>query len=217
LAAGYCLSGAMVNHVCCRHLYGDDRLLTVWPDEGHVTVVALGHHDGSALDVYDALLNALGLEIPDAERDKPSCCGRMTFHRWTLSSRPRSPTPWSAMSVAGGADEHPLIPRNLTLALEDCPEGPLWNRGEVSPKRNDHYTGRMTRNMTATEVKTHILGLLDEVAAGEQIEITKHGRIVARLIPAHGPHSLRGRFTGVAMTFGADEDVFSTGAAWNLP
>jgi prevent-host-death family protein len=75
----------------------------------------------------------------------------------------------------------------------------------------------MTRNMTATEVKTHILGLLDEVAAGEQIEITKHGRIVARLVPAHGPHSLRGRFTGVTMTSGADEDVFSTGVAWNLP
>jgi hypothetical protein len=76
LAAGYRLSGTIVDHVCCRHLYGDDRLLTVWPDEGHVTVVALGRHDGSALDVYDALLNALGLDIPDAERDKPPCCGK---------------------------------------------------------------------------------------------------------------------------------------------
>jgi prevent-host-death family protein len=47
--------------------------------------------------------------------------------------------------------------------------------------------------MTATEVKARILSLLDEVAAGEDVEITKHGRTVARLVPAHGPHSLHGR------------------------
>ncbi|MGI8762994.1 MAG: type II toxin-antitoxin system Phd/YefM family antitoxin, partial [Ilumatobacteraceae bacterium] len=29
--------------------------------------------------------------------------------------------------------------------------------------------------MTATQVKAHILSLLDEVAAGDEIEITKHG------------------------------------------
>ena len=34
--------------------------------------------------------------------------------------------------------------------------------------------------MTATEVKAKILALLDEVAAGGEVEITKHGRTVAR-------------------------------------
>lgn len=52
----------------------------------------------------------------------------------------------------------------------------------------------MSRRMTATDVKIHILALLAEVAAGEQVEITKHGRTVARLVPAQGPHALRGRF-----------------------
>ena len=45
--------------------------------------------------------------------------------------------------------------------------------------------------MTATEVKAKILGLLDEVAAGEEVEITKHGRTVARLVPATGPAARR--------------------------
>ncbi|MGH9304661.1 MAG: type II toxin-antitoxin system Phd/YefM family antitoxin [Acidimicrobiales bacterium] len=70
--------------------------------------------------------------------------------------------------------------------------------------------------MTATDVKARILALLDEVAAGEQVEITKHGRTIARLVPAHGPHSLRGRFTGVAITSGTEEELFSTGVAWEL-
>ena len=70
--------------------------------------------------------------------------------------------------------------------------------------------------MTATEIKARILALLDEVAAGEQVEITKHGRTVARLVPAHGPHSMRGRFAGVAMTSGTDDQLFTTGVTWDL-
>lgn len=75
----------------------------------------------------------------------------------------------------------------------------------------------MTIQMTATEVKTKILALLDSVAEGEEIEITKHGRTVARLVPATGPHALRGRFIGVAMTAADDEEIFSTGESWDLP
>lgn len=74
----------------------------------------------------------------------------------------------------------------------------------------------MSRTMTATEVKARILALLDEVANGEQIEITKHGRLVARLVPAAGPPSLKGKLTGVAMTAAEDEELFSTGASWEL-
>ncbi len=75
----------------------------------------------------------------------------------------------------------------------------------------------MSQKMTATEAKAKILGLLDEVAAGGEVEITKHGRTVARLVPASGPHALKGRLAGVAMTAAEDEDLFTTGAAWNLP
>ncbi len=74
----------------------------------------------------------------------------------------------------------------------------------------------MVRQMTATEVKSRILALLDEVAGGEAIEITKHGRTIARLVPAQGPHALKGRFVGVAMSAVDDDDLFATGAAWDF-
>jgi prevent-host-death family protein len=74
----------------------------------------------------------------------------------------------------------------------------------------------MIRQMTATEAKATLLALLDEVAAGDQIEITKHGHTVARLVPASGPRSLKGRLTGMARTACADEDLFATGEKWNV-
>lgn len=74
----------------------------------------------------------------------------------------------------------------------------------------------MTIRLTATEAKAKILALLDQAAAGEEIEITKHGRPVARLVPAAGPQSLRGVFTGVAATAADDDDLFDTGAPWDL-
>jgi len=40
------------------------------------------------------------------------------------------------------------------------------------------------RHIGAYEAKTHLPRLLDEVAAGESITITKHGRPVAVLVPA---------------------------------
>lgn len=74
----------------------------------------------------------------------------------------------------------------------------------------------MTIKMTATDAKARFLGLLDEVAGGEEVEITKHGRPVARLVPARGPHALRGRVAGVAMTAVDDDQLFSTDATWSL-
>ena len=74
----------------------------------------------------------------------------------------------------------------------------------------------MTRKMTATEVKATILALLDEVAGGQEVEIRKRGRTVARLVPAAGPHALKGSLKRVAMTAGAEEDLFTTGATWDL-
>ena len=74
----------------------------------------------------------------------------------------------------------------------------------------------MTIKLTATEAKAKILSLLDEVAAGEEVEITKRGRIVARLVPAGGPHGLKGSLVGVAMTAGKEEDLFKTDVSWRL-
>ena len=74
----------------------------------------------------------------------------------------------------------------------------------------------MTRQVTATQAKAHILSMLDDVAAGDEIEITKHGRTVARLVPASGPASLRGRFAGVARSVADEEQLFTTDAEWEF-
>lgn len=81
---------------------------------------------------------------------------------------------------------------------------------------DDHYTDYMTIKMTATEAKAKILSLLDDVAGGQEVEITKHGRTVARLVPARGPHALKGSLAGMAMTAGREEDLFTTGASWEI-
>ena len=75
----------------------------------------------------------------------------------------------------------------------------------------------MARQLTATETKARILALLDEVAAGEEVEITKHGHTVARLVPAAGAQGLRGALAGVAKSAASDEGLFTTDTAWNLP
>jgi prevent-host-death family protein len=95
----------------------------------------------------------------------------------------------------------------------------LTVRGPPAPlTASDHYNDHMVKKMTATEVKSRILALLDDVTGGDEVEITKHGRVVARLIPARGPRSLKGTLAGVAMTAGGDEEaLFATGAAWDLP
>ena len=43
------------------------------------------------------------------------------------------------------------------------------------------------REVGTFEAKTHLSALLDEVARGETIIITKRGRAVARLIPPEAP------------------------------
>ncbi len=85
----------------------------------------------------------------------------------------------------------------------------------LMPALSDRYTGHMSRQVTATDAKAKILRLLDEAAAGEEIEITRHGRPVARLVPASGARSLEGSFAGVAVTAVEEQQLFSTGEAWN--
>jgi prevent-host-death family protein len=85
--------------------------------------------------------------------------------------------------------------------------------GEI---KNGYYIGHMIKQVTATDAKASILRLLDDAAAGEEIEITRHGRPVARLVPAAGARSLKGSFEGIAMTaVDEQERLFSTGEPWN--
>ncbi|HEU5106298.1 MAG TPA: type II toxin-antitoxin system prevent-host-death family antitoxin [Solirubrobacterales bacterium] len=72
----------------------------------------------------------------------------------------------------------------------------------------------MAKTVTATAAKANILRLLDEAAAGEEIEITRHGRPVARLVPPLGAQSLKGLFAGQARTAASDEELLSTGEMW---
>ena len=72
----------------------------------------------------------------------------------------------------------------------------------------------MARQMTATETKTNLLALLDEVVAGEEVVITRHGRVVARLVPANSPRALRGEFAHVALTAAREDELFATGETW---
>jgi len=41
------------------------------------------------------------------------------------------------------------------------------------------------REVAASEAKTHLPQLLDEVERGETLVITRHGRPIARLVPEH--------------------------------
>jgi len=41
------------------------------------------------------------------------------------------------------------------------------------------------REIQASEAKTHFLRILDDVERGQSVIITRHGRTIARLSPAH--------------------------------
>lgn len=45
----------------------------------------------------------------------------------------------------------------------------------------------------AFEAKTHFARLLERVARGEEVTITKHGTPVARLVPVAGPNRAKAR------------------------
>ncbi|HEY1751182.1 MAG TPA: type II toxin-antitoxin system prevent-host-death family antitoxin [Caulobacteraceae bacterium] len=65
------------------------------------------------------------------------------------------------------------------------------------------------------EAKTHFSALLDEVAAGEEVTITRHGKPLARLVPADagrarpGPEAaarIRAVRDEMARLYGIEED-----------
>jgi prevent-host-death family protein len=65
----------------------------------------------------------------------------------------------------------------------------------------------MARSVTATEAKAKILALLDAVEGGEEIEITRRGRLIARLVPARSAAALRGRYRGLAWQTVSDDEL----------
>ncbi len=68
--------------------------------------------------------------------------------------------------------------------------------------------------MTATRLKAELLRVLDDVSAGMEVEVTRHGRTIARLVPAAGGSGLRGSLAGRAMSVADDDGLFMTDAAW---
>jgi prevent-host-death family protein len=74
----------------------------------------------------------------------------------------------------------------------------------------------VAKKVNATAAKSHFLRLLDEAAAGEEIEITRHGRAVARLVPPSGGHTLEGLFRGRASTAVDEETLLNTEEMWDL-
>jgi prevent-host-death family protein len=75
----------------------------------------------------------------------------------------------------------------------------------------------MIKKMTADDVKAKLPALLDEVESGAEIEITRAGRTVARLLPARGPLALKDLFAGKVKSAVPPEELYSTGETWNLP
>lgn len=74
----------------------------------------------------------------------------------------------------------------------------------------------MTMQVAATEAKAKLLALLDAVERGEDVVITRRGKVVARLTPPRNPQSLKNRFAGIAVTVDPEDDLYSTGVTWNL-
>lgn len=75
-AAPYRLSGADVEHLCVLKLRDNFRMVLLFPAENEVAVLLVGPHDreNPDLDVYRRLYEALGVEIPDDEHRRPTCC-----------------------------------------------------------------------------------------------------------------------------------------------
>ena len=79
---------------------------------------------------------------------------------------------------------------------------------------NDHYDDHMVREVTATEAKAKLLALLDEVENGEPVDITRHGRRVARIVPAMGGAALWGQGAGLVEILVSDEELIH-GYEWD--
>ena len=95
---------------------------------------------------------------------------------------------------------------------------PALHGGQMDPplpsRQHDHYDDQMVREVTATEAKAKLLSLLDEVESGEPVDITRHGRRIARLVPATGGMALWGLHEGQVEILVSDEDLIH-GYEWD--
>ena len=66
------------------------------------------------------------------------------------------------------------------------------------------------RQIGAYEAKTHLPRLLDEVAAGESITITKHGQPVAILVPARSGRTAAHAAAASLLAFRRDHRLHRT-------
>lgn len=64
----------------------------------------------------------------------------------------------------------------------------------------------MTKSVGVHEAKTHLSRLLDEVAAGGEVEIMRRGVVVARLVRASSPSRVRFGFDRGRIRVGDDFD-----------
>jgi prevent-host-death family protein len=69
----------------------------------------------------------------------------------------------------------------------------------------------MTVSVNIHEAKTHLSRLLEQVAAGERVVISKAGNPVADLVPHHAPivtfGGLKGELSYTDDAFGIDPDI----------
>lgn len=66
----------------------------------------------------------------------------------------------------------------------------------------------MTRTSVGVhEAKTHLSRLLERVSAGEEVEITRRGRVVARLVPVEPPPTRRFGMDAGRVRVGEDFDA----------
>ena len=72
-------------------------------------------------------------------------------------------------------------------------------------------------SMTVTELRKQLLDVVRRCeVGGEGVEVVRHGRLVARLVPATPePTDLIGADVGSVILSDGDDDLFSTGAIWD--
>lgn len=67
----------------------------------------------------------------------------------------------------------------------------------------------MVREVTATQAKAQLLALLDDVEAGEPVDITRHGRLVARIVPARTGMAVWGLHQDKVTIVATDDELFT--------
>ena len=107
-----------------------------------------------------------------------------------------------------GMDASKVSQRPLTQLTNYCLQA--WIGSCLSYFHSDDPEDEhMSKRVTATEAKAKLLSLLDEVEKGEEIEITRRGAIIAKVIPTRGPQWLKDCFAGQVKILATDEELMS--------